>query len=969
MEKEKLLTGLEEWGKIAQREELHSLEKKLKLVEEDLQGNLMVMVSGEFNAGKSTFINALLGAEFLAADITPATAVITKLTYGEVKKVIAHYQDGRTAVFEPYWLEQLTAERSGSGEEIRWQLSFVEYQLPSELLKTYTIIDSPGLTALHEHHTRVTEDFMERNEMGIWLFHALSVGTASEMGWLQQMQDMEVPVLGVVNAIDLLDEEEDIDSFLEFNERRMQPLIQKLYGISARDILQGKMEGNAQLLEWGNSQAIDELFEEIAPVHLRKMEGFYRKLQKPLAEYLHHLQEKKNSFAFLEDTDKMWTFQIRHFPDFMEQVEKVRLLESKLVGYLESWRKFIEERRLDKDFTSQVIKKLGSPSNLADEWSSSLKLKISSHRRREASLLQERTRLMRERKDLDDKWISIKFSMFKLSNKLKFSDQEALLNKETKAWNNQVNNLNQDSHELEQAVGKFNLKARKRLEKNIEADREAYKEAIADLREIRADMDEEYGSIQNKNVEDFQRHLKNHNEFLEKVPSLLKAKRLMVSQLSSYKKAMGIVGDMEKVYAHMDYTELAGQLSIFSSFVEQKPDLSQIPFKAVDEAAFKPIDYSELPITQKQNTREILDTRKTLIRWRVAAAALAMLILSYPSLSSVDWESGWDRTVNALEGTDDNFEEPTTEWQMDEFEEDIELEIVEAETLPSGEADSQLDMPVFMADEATIVSFMQSFRAAYLEDLNHANVTELPKYISQETNIYSELAGYIESLEGKGLYYDFHSIEVLSIEEVGVNLFSVITDETYTISSVEEASYKERTKEYLVDTIADYQFLIRDILTLEQSSELVDYSETEEVAEEDEIDGGTIGLAAETDVVHMMENFYMDLESAFNGVGFETIAVYFAEDGPGYAQTEAYISNAIEKSMWMKNHGVWIESVEVYDSSHYVTTLYVEDEYLYEDGTGDRKEVSAEYLLQVTEEGELKIEELLNLEILSETEI
>ncbi|MGM3243157.1 dynamin family protein, partial [Bacillus cereus group sp. Bc237] len=41
------------------------------------------MITGEFNAGKSTFINALLGEKVLTSDVTPETAMVTKLVYGE----------------------------------------------------------------------------------------------------------------------------------------------------------------------------------------------------------------------------------------------------------------------------------------------------------------------------------------------------------------------------------------------------------------------------------------------------------------------------------------------------------------------------------------------------------------------------------------------------------------------------------------------------------------------------------------------------------------------------------------------------------------------------------------------------------------------------------------------------------------------------------------------------------------------
>ncbi|WP_456432994.1 dynamin family protein, partial [Thermosulfuriphilus sp.] len=62
-----------------------------KLTEE--QFNLVVM--GQFKRGKSTFINALLGAEILPTAIVHLTATVTILRYGPTIKAVVHYLDGR----------------------------------------------------------------------------------------------------------------------------------------------------------------------------------------------------------------------------------------------------------------------------------------------------------------------------------------------------------------------------------------------------------------------------------------------------------------------------------------------------------------------------------------------------------------------------------------------------------------------------------------------------------------------------------------------------------------------------------------------------------------------------------------------------------------------------------------------------------------------------------------------------------
>lgn len=79
-----------------------------------LEDPFLIVVVGEFNSGKSTFINALLGQEVCAEGITPTTAMIYLIRYGEKLT--------RTSLSD--WGELVT--------------------LPSEPLRTLSIVDTPG---------------------------------------------------------------------------------------------------------------------------------------------------------------------------------------------------------------------------------------------------------------------------------------------------------------------------------------------------------------------------------------------------------------------------------------------------------------------------------------------------------------------------------------------------------------------------------------------------------------------------------------------------------------------------------------------------------------------------------------------------------------------------------------------------------------------------------------------------------
>lgn len=114
---------------------------------------LLVMVMGEFNTGKSTFINAILREDVLITDGLPATAVVSLLRYGEKRRAVLHYTDGRQKEYDFEKLADITAEGNRAKQGLRDKLEYVEIFLPNELLKGIQIIDTPGLNANKEGHT------------------------------------------------------------------------------------------------------------------------------------------------------------------------------------------------------------------------------------------------------------------------------------------------------------------------------------------------------------------------------------------------------------------------------------------------------------------------------------------------------------------------------------------------------------------------------------------------------------------------------------------------------------------------------------------------------------------------------------------------------------------------------------------------------------------------------------------------
>lgn len=147
------------------------------------------MVMGEFSTGKSSFINALVEKEVIVVDAKPTTAVITKLRYGMEERIIAHFLDGTEKEYNTGDFAKLIVEKDSSAK-VRVNINYVERILPLDMLKSMTIIDSPGLNSLKKSHEEIIKNFMDNYDEALkWYRKAAGLGHAVAMdniGWFYQ---------------------------------------------------------------------------------------------------------------------------------------------------------------------------------------------------------------------------------------------------------------------------------------------------------------------------------------------------------------------------------------------------------------------------------------------------------------------------------------------------------------------------------------------------------------------------------------------------------------------------------------------------------------------------------------------------------------------------------------------------------------------------------------------------------------
>lgn len=233
------------------------LEKAQQLKNIVLQDTFKVLVLGEFKTGKSTFINALLGAEILPSYATPTTAIINEVKWGDTKRAVLHFleeDNKRPLEIDADDLEQYVVIQDDEQEIRESPYSFVELFWPIDLCRNNVeIIDSPGLNE-SKVREKVTIDYLSRVDAVLFVMSAVKLGPGiHERDTLEMLgRSGHDELFFIINQFDLLRRDRDRqavikrahDQLLTYTKRK-----EPLYFISSLDALDGRIDKDQQRIE------------------------------------------------------------------------------------------------------------------------------------------------------------------------------------------------------------------------------------------------------------------------------------------------------------------------------------------------------------------------------------------------------------------------------------------------------------------------------------------------------------------------------------------------------------------------------------------------------------------------------------------------------------------------------------------------------------------------------------------------
>lgn len=170
----------------------------------------LVVIAGEYNSGKTAFINALLGDSFLKTGITPTTDKITILKYGDSQQEKS-IEPGKSSI-----------------------------ELPVSLLKDVRIVDTPGTNAILREHESLTTDFIPRSDIVIFITSVDRPFTESEREFLNKIIKWGKKIIFVINKIDIVENQADlleVVNFVSINTQKLFGFSPVIFTISAKNSL------------------------------------------------------------------------------------------------------------------------------------------------------------------------------------------------------------------------------------------------------------------------------------------------------------------------------------------------------------------------------------------------------------------------------------------------------------------------------------------------------------------------------------------------------------------------------------------------------------------------------------------------------------------------------------------------------------------------------------------------------------
>jgi GTPase SAR1 family protein len=235
--------ALHEIERIAWRhaDEASAIEAR-SLINRSMGDELTVLIAGQFKRGKSTLINALVGADILPTSALPLTSIATSVHFGMEGATVV-YRDGGSSQIDIRNLSEYVTE-AGNPENVR-AVSAVDVRVHAGFLHGLRIVDTPGIGSPFVHNTETARTVLREADVAILVVGPEPPIGETEIAFAKQVRDASERLFVVYNKADLLPGQES--EIVGFTQRQLDAALgfaPRIFALSARSALVAAQDGH-----------------------------------------------------------------------------------------------------------------------------------------------------------------------------------------------------------------------------------------------------------------------------------------------------------------------------------------------------------------------------------------------------------------------------------------------------------------------------------------------------------------------------------------------------------------------------------------------------------------------------------------------------------------------------------------------------------------------------------------------------
>lgn len=345
-----LLDDIQHYVELAYEFEFIKTAQKLETLLEDIEKDTYTFVAvGEFSTGKSSFLNALIEQSLLPTGVTPTTATVNIVKYGEEDRIIINKFDG-TNLFnkdtDP--LKDFIAMNIEHAEDI----DTIEIERPIAFLKQkIVLVDTPGLNDVNSLRSDITYQYIPRADVVFYLLDCRRPLRSTEYEFITEtllVQGLN-RIIFIANFADEVDESE-IDGIVARIERQIREGTAlsevEVIPFSALEAIDAIVEQDGELFQLSGMPKVKEQIDFLCKVGSRqkeKQKRFNQRFAFLREELFQSLERKKG--LLLHSTDEL-----------QNQMQQFTIWQAEQKSFLEQLRDYTEERI--KEFKQMAAKSI-----------------------------------------------------------------------------------------------------------------------------------------------------------------------------------------------------------------------------------------------------------------------------------------------------------------------------------------------------------------------------------------------------------------------------------------------------------------------------------------------------------------------------------------------------------------------------------------------------------------------------------